>query len=38
MRLGGVFEVHTGPDTKHIMKVLRLPPPRRNAKVTACAS
>jgi hypothetical protein len=38
MRLGGVFEVQTGPDDKHLMKVMRLPPPRRNAKVKARAS
>jgi hypothetical protein len=38
MRLGGVFEVHTGPDTKHIMKVLRSPPPRRDAKARPRAS
>lgn len=38
MRLGGVFEVQTGPDTKHIMKVLRLPPPRRHAKARPRAS
>jgi len=33
MRLGGVFEVQTGPDIKQIMKVLRLPPLRRDVKV-----
>ena len=32
MRLGGAFEFQHGPDSKHIMKVLRLPPPRRDAK------
>jgi hypothetical protein len=32
MRLGGAFEVQTGPDIKHIMKVLRSPPQRRDAK------
>jgi hypothetical protein len=31
MRLGGAFEFEHGRDTKHIMKVLRLPPPRRDA-------
>jgi hypothetical protein len=30
MRLGGAFEVETGRDSKQIMKVLRMPPPRRN--------
>jgi hypothetical protein len=32
MRLGGAFEFQHGPDTRQIMKVLRLPPPRRDAK------
>lgn len=31
MRLGGAFEFEHGRDTKQIMKVLRLPPPRRPA-------
>jgi hypothetical protein len=31
MRLGGAFEFEHGRDTKQIMKVLRLPPPRRDA-------
>jgi hypothetical protein len=30
MRIGGAFEFETGRDTKQIMKVLRLPPPRRD--------
>jgi hypothetical protein len=38
MRLGGAFEFQTGPDAKHIMKVLRLPPPRRDAKARLRAS
>ena len=38
MRLGGAFEVQTGPDIKQIMKVLRLPPPRRDAKVKPCSA
>ena len=38
MRLGGAFEVQTGPDIKQIMKVLRLPPPRRDAKARLRAS
>jgi hypothetical protein len=29
MRLGGAFEFETGRDSKQIMKVLRVPPPRR---------
>ena len=32
MRLGGAFEFEYGRDTKQIMKVLRLPPPRQDAK------
>jgi hypothetical protein len=35
MRLGGAFEIQMVPDTKQILKLLRLPPPRRTAKVTA---
>ncbi len=31
MRIGGAFEFEHGRDTKQIMKVLRLPPPRRDA-------
>jgi hypothetical protein len=31
MRIGGAFEFEHGRDTKQIMKVLRLPPPRRAA-------
>ena len=38
MRLGGAFEVQTGPDIKQIMKVLRLPPPRRDAKEKPCSA
>ena len=38
MRLGGAFEVQTGPDIKQIMRVLRLPPPRRDAKARLRAS
>jgi hypothetical protein len=38
MRLGGAFEVQTGPDIKQFMKVLRLPPPRRAAKKKPRAS
>ena len=38
MRLGGAFEVKTGPDIKQIMRVLRLPPPRRDAKARLRAS
>lgn len=38
MRLGGAFEFQTGPDAKHIIKVLRLPPPRRDAKARLLAS
>ena len=38
MRLGGAFEVQTGPDIKQIMKVLRLPPPHRDAKARLRAS
>jgi hypothetical protein len=30
MRLGGAFEFETGRDNKQIMKVLRMPPPRRH--------
>ena len=30
MRIGGAFEFEHGRDTKQIMKVLRLPPPRRD--------
>ncbi len=30
MRIGGAFEFEHGSDTKQIMKVLRLPPPRRH--------
>jgi hypothetical protein len=32
MRIGGAFEFEHGRDTKQIMKVLRLPPPRRDTK------
>lgn len=32
MRLGGAFEFEHGRDTKQIMKVLRLPPPRGDTK------
>lgn len=35
IRLGDAFEIQMGPDTKQILKLLRLPPPRRTAKVTA---
>ena len=38
MRLGGAFEVQTGSDIKQIMRVLRLPPPRRDAKARLRAS
>ena len=38
MRLGGAFEVQTGSDIKQIMRVLRLPPPRRDAKVKPCSA
>ena len=38
MRLGGVFEFQTGPDDKHLMKVMRVPPPRRDAKARSRAS
>ena len=38
MRLGGACEVQTGPDIKQIMRVLRLPPPRRDAKARLRAS
>ena len=38
MRLGGAFEVQTGPDIKQIMRVLRLPPPRPDAKARLRAS
>jgi hypothetical protein len=38
MRLGGAFEVQTGPDIKQFMKVLRLHPPRRAAKKKTRAS
>ena len=31
MRIGGAFEFEHGRDTKQIMKVLRLPPPRRDS-------
>lgn len=34
MRLGGAFEFEHGRDTKQIMKVLRLPPPRRDSNAT----
>jgi hypothetical protein len=36
--LGGAFEVQTGLDIKQIMRVLRLPPPRRDAKARLRAS
>lgn len=38
MRLGGAFEFQTGPDDKHLMKVMRLPPPHRDAKTRPRAS
>ncbi|RRQ52711.1 hypothetical protein [Sphingorhabdus wooponensis] len=38
MRLGGAFEFQTGPDDKHLMKVMRVPPPRRDAKARLPAS
>lgn len=38
MRLGGAFEFQTGPDDKHLMKVMRVPPPRRDAKARPRAS
>lgn len=38
MRLGGAFEFQTGPDDKHLMKVMRVPPPRRDAKTRPRAS
>jgi hypothetical protein len=38
MRLGGAFEFQTGPDDKHLMKVMRVPPPRRDAKARPSAS
>jgi hypothetical protein len=38
MRLGGAFEFQTGPDDKHLMKVMRVPPPRRDTKARPRAS
>ncbi|MBP6441487.1 MAG: hypothetical protein KA252_02420 [Sphingorhabdus sp.] len=38
MRLGGAVEFQTGPDDKHLMKVMRVPPPRRDAKARPRAS
>ena len=38
MRLGGAFEFQTGPDDKHLMKVMRVPPPRRDTKAHPRAS
>lgn len=38
MRLGGAFEFQTGPDDKHLMKVMRVPTPRRDAKARPRAS
>ena len=38
MRLGGAFEFQTGPYEKHLMKVMRVPPLRRDAKARPRAS
>jgi hypothetical protein len=38
MRLGGAFEFQTGPDDKHLMRVMRVPPPRRDTKARPRAS
>ncbi|WP_295497841.1 hypothetical protein [Sphingorhabdus sp. EL138] len=38
MHLGGAFEFQTDPDVKHLMKVMRVPPPRRDTKAHPRAS